>query len=56
MGRMLGSYGYLGGGAQLEKLGVIFANTLNGQKARIQLMLALTKADSFEEIKDFFKN
>lgn len=54
MGRLMGSYGYEGGGAQLEKLGVIFANTLNGQKARIQLMLAITISSDLNEIKQYF--
>jgi len=54
MGRLMGSYGYEGGGAQLEKLGVIFANTLNGQKARIQLMLAITVSTDLNEIKQYF--
>lgn len=35
------TYGYDGGGRQLKEWGVIFANGLNGQKARIQLMAAL---------------
>ncbi|TCS84119.1 asparaginase [Tepidibacillus fermentans] len=32
-------YDYEGGGKQLKKLGVIFSNGLNGQKARIKLMV-----------------
>ena len=56
MGRVLGSYGYDGGGAQLENLGVIFASSLNGQKARIQLMLALTKSRALNEIKQYFRH
>lgn len=34
-------YGYDGGGRKLKELGVIFSNGLNGQKARIKLMVAL---------------
>lgn len=34
-------YGYDGGGKQLKDLGVIFSNGLNGQKARIKLMITL---------------
>lgn len=34
-------YGYDGGGKQLKDLGVIFSNGLNGQKARIKLMIVL---------------
>jgi L-asparaginase len=46
-GRVYESYGYEGGGKQLRDLGAIFGDFLNGQKARIKLMLALTiSADS----------
>ena len=55
IGRILGSYGYDGGGAQLEQAGTIFANTLNGQKARIQLMLALSITSDLTEIKNYFQ-
>ncbi|WP_163101019.1 asparaginase [Peribacillus alkalitolerans] len=34
-------YGYEGGGKQLKDYGVIFSNGLNGQKARIKLLIAL---------------
>jgi len=54
MGRIIGSYGYEGGGAELKQLGAIFANTLNGQKARIQLMLALSKTKDPKEIQKYF--
>ena len=36
-------YSYPGAGRHLHNLGVIFTDYLNGQKARIKLMLALTK-------------
>lgn len=36
-------YAYPGAGKHLHDLGVIFTDYLNGQKARIKLMLALTK-------------
>ncbi|WAH44705.1 asparaginase [Alicyclobacillus fastidiosus] len=32
-------YGYVGGGKQLRELGCIFSNGLNGQKARIRLLV-----------------
>ena len=54
MGRVLGSYGYDGGGAQLQQLGAILASNLNGQKARIHLMLALTVAKTLDEVKSYF--
>jgi L-asparaginase len=40
-GRVLDTYAYLGGGQVLHEMGVIFADHLTGQQARIELMLAL---------------
>jgi L-asparaginase len=40
-GRVLDTYAYLGGGHELREMGVIFADHLTGQHARIELMLAL---------------
>ena len=54
MGRVLESYGYDGGGAQLVEAGAILTNNLNGQKARIQLMLALSVTKDLNEIKSYF--
>ena len=54
LGRVLPSYGYPGGGLTLKKLGVIFASHLNGQKARICLMLALAKTNKIDELKEYF--
>jgi len=34
-------YNYEGGGKQLKEIGVLFSNGLNGQKARIKLLIAL---------------
>ena len=55
-GRVLGSYGYEGGGQQLKELGVIFADNINGQKARIQLMLALTVSNSKSDLEYFISS
>jgi L-asparaginase len=41
-GRVLDTYGYVGGGKHLTQMGCILAPTLNGQKARILLMIALS--------------
>lgn len=38
-----GVYGYEGGGKMLEDLGVSFVTDLNGQKARIKLLITLNK-------------
>jgi L-asparaginase len=50
-GRVYESYGYAGGGKHLRNLGVIFADFLNGQKARIKLALALGLTDDPSEIR-----
>ena len=56
MGRVLDSYGYEGGGKMLHDLGAIFGGDLNGQKARVKLMLALTITQDMNEIKEIFEN
>lgn len=54
-GRIYESYGYEGGGKQLLGLGVIFADFLNGQKARIKLALALNTTNDPAEIQALFR-
>lgn len=54
-GRVLDSYGYPGAGKTLRDLGVIFGFSLNGQKARIKLMLALGKTKDVDEIRALFE-
>jgi L-asparaginase len=53
-GRTLDSYGYVGGGKYLTEMGCIMASSLNGQKARILLMLALTKSNNPSFLKELF--
>lgn len=55
-GRVFESYGYAGGGKQLREIGVVFADFLNGQKARIKLGLALSLTDSLAEIRAIFES
>ena len=55
-GRVCDSYGYHGGGKELRDLGAIFGDTLPGQKARIKLMVALSKTKDLNKVKDFFEN
>lgn len=43
-------YGYDGGGKHLKDMGVIFSNGLNGQKARIKLLIGLETQQNIEEI------
>jgi len=55
MGRVLDSYGYDGGGKSLRDLGAIFGGHLNGQKARVKLILALSVYDDISKIKEIFE-
>jgi L-asparaginase len=48
-------YSYPGAGIHLHTLGVIFTDYLNGQKARIKLMLALGKVKGVNELKKLFE-
>jgi len=48
-------YSYPGAGKHLHDLGVIFADYLNGQKARIKLMLALTKTSDRKILTKLFE-
>lgn len=54
-GETLDIYGYPGAGKWLSKLGVIFADYLNGQKARIKLIIALGKTTNLEELRKIFQ-
>ncbi|MFC0271575.1 asparaginase [Metabacillus herbersteinensis] len=47
-------YGYEGGGRHLKELGLIFSNGLNGQKARLKLMIALESTTEFEKLETIF--
>ncbi|KAB3534477.1 asparaginase [Alkaliphilus pronyensis] len=55
-GRVLDTYGYVGGGRSLRNLGVILGGDLPGQKARIKLMLALSVTQSLNEIKQIMEH
>lgn len=54
-GETLDIYGYPGAGKWLHKLGVIFADYLNGQKARIKLMLALGMTEDQSALRKLFE-
>ena len=54
-GRVHESYGYEGGGKMLLDLGIIFGDTLPGQKARVKLLLSINSGLSMEEIKKQFQ-
>ena len=54
-GRVLDTYGYVGGGKNLRDTGVLFGGNLPGQKARIKLMLILGTTKDLSEIKNQFE-
>lgn len=54
-GRVLDSYGYHGGGKELRNLGIIMADILPGQKARIKLILALSNTKDLSKVKEIFE-
>ena len=53
-GETLDIYSYPGAGKWLNKIGVIFVDYLNGQKARIKLMLALGLINDLKNLKRLF--
>ena len=53
-GETLDIYSYPGAGKWLNKIGVIFADYLNGQKARIKLMLALGMTKDQKKLRKIF--
>ncbi|WP_232696293.1 asparaginase [Brevibacillus daliensis] len=54
-GQVQDIYGYEGGGQQLKELGVIFSNGLNGQKARLKLIVALQQTTNPKELQNCFE-
>lgn len=54
-GETLDIYSYPGAGKWLHSIGVMFAEYLNGQKARIKLILALGKTRDKEELRKIFE-
>lgn len=48
-------YDYEGGGAQLQKMGIIFANSINSQKARLKLLIAKNRQLTTAELKAFIE-
>lgn len=49
-------YSYPGAGKWLNEIGVIFTDFLNGQKARIKLMLALGVTRDYKKLREMFVN
>lgn len=55
-GRVFESYGYNGGGKDLRNKGVIFGDNMNGQTARIKLMVALNFGGDINFVKEFIED
>ncbi|HZK09788.1 MAG TPA: asparaginase [Clostridia bacterium] len=55
-GRVLGTYGYEGGGKFIKDLGAFFGTNLNGQKTRIKLMLALAYTQEYSQLKKIMES
>ncbi|USG63542.1 asparaginase [Brevibacillus ruminantium] len=53
-GQVQDVYDYDGGGRQLKEMGMIFGGGLNGQKARLKLMVALAQTKNFAELQQLF--
>ena len=49
-----GIYAYEGGGYQLQQMGIILSNGLNGQKARLKLLVGLSNYLSKEDLVEYF--
>lgn len=54
-GRVYQSYGYEGGGKDLRNRGVIFGDNMQGQKARIKLMVALSYNKNYDFIREYME-
>jgi L-asparaginase len=53
-GETLDFYGYPGAGKWLKQMGVIFTDYLNGQKARIKMIICLGKTKDLNELRKMF--
>ncbi|MED4910258.1 asparaginase [Brevibacillus centrosporus] len=53
-GQVQDVYDYEGGGRQLKELGIIFSNGLNGQKARLKLIVTLQQTRHFQQLQHLF--
>lgn len=55
-GRVVPAYSYLGSANSMKAADIILAGEINGQKARLKLMLALGKTNKVSEIRAYFDN
>ncbi|NLK93786.1 MAG: asparaginase [Clostridiales bacterium] len=54
-GRVYHAYGYEGGGLNLRNIGVIFGDNMQGQKARIKLMVAISYNNNMDFVKSYME-
>jgi len=54
-GRVLGVYGYIGGGKDLKERGIILGQEVSGQKARIKMIVVLGKTKDTESLRRYFE-
>ncbi len=54
-GQVQDVYDYAGGGKQLKELGIIFSNGLNGQKARLKLLVTLQQTNNTSKLQALFE-
>ena len=55
-GKVVPVYGYLGSAGWMKPLDLIHADEINGQKARLKLMAALSLTQDLEELRAFFRD
>lgn len=48
-------YAYEGGGFQLQEKGIIFSNGLNGQKARLKLLVGMSNNYDLQQLRRYFE-
>lgn len=53
-GQVQDVYDYEGGGRQLKEMGIVFSNGLNGQKARLKLIVALQQSRDAKTLQKWF--
>jgi L-asparaginase len=54
-GQVQDVYDYDGGGRQLKEMGMVFSNGLNGQKARLKLIVTLQQTRDFQQLQHLFE-
>ena len=55
-GRVVPMYGYVGSAGYMAPLDLILSGDINGQKARIKLMVALGKCREIQQLRQIFED